>query len=74
MSYGLAIVTGGERGLGGAVVKKLSLRRIVLVVKMGIVEKWQKVFDACLVKQMNSIWQETPQGEIAHIIRALHPF
>ena len=23
---------------------------------------------------MNSIWQETPQGEIAHIIRALHPF
>ena len=43
-------------------------------VKTGVLVKWQKVFDACLVKQMNSIWQETPQGEIAHIIRALHPF
>ena len=43
-------------------------------VKTGVLLKWQKVFDACLVKQMNSIWQETPQGEIAHIITALHPF
>ena len=43
-------------------------------VKTVVFVKWQKVFDACLVKQMNSIWQETPQGEIAHIIRAFHQF
>ena len=40
----------------------------------GILVKWQKVFDACLGKQMNSIWHETPQGEMAHIIRAFHQF
>ena len=43
-------------------------------VKTRVLVKWQKVFDACLLKQMNSIWQETPQGEIAHIIRAFHQF
>ena len=43
-------------------------------VKTGVLVKWQKVFDACLVKQMNSIWQETPQGEMTHIIRAFHQF
>ena len=61
---------GTLRGCG----KKLRSWRKVEVVKTGVLVKWQKVFDACLVKQMNSIWQETPQGEIAHIIRALHPF
>ena len=44
------------------------------MVKLVFLEKWQKVFDACLVKQMNSIWQETPQGEMTHIIRASHQF
>ena len=43
-------------------------------VKMVFLEKWQKVFDACLVKQMNSMWHETLQGEISHIIRAFHQF
>ena len=43
-------------------------------VKTGVLVKLQKVFDACLVKQMNSIWQETPQGEMTHIIRASHQF
>ena len=40
----------------------------------GILVKWQKVFDACLGNQMNSIWNETPQGEMTHIIRAFHQF
>ena len=34
----------------------------------------QKVFDANLGKKMNSIWHETAQSELAHIIRAFHPF
>ena len=42
--------------------------------KNGILVKWQKVFDACLGNQMNSIWNETPQGEMTHIIRAFHQF
>ena len=41
---------------------------------MLITKLWQKVFDACLGKKMNSIWHETPQDEMAHIIRASHQF
>ena len=34
----------------------------------------QKVFDANLGKQMDSIWHETRQGEMALIVRAYHQF
>ena len=44
------------------------------VVKNGILVKWQKVFDAWLVKQMNSKCHETPQGEMTHINIAFHQF
>ena len=54
--------------------KKWRPWRRVEEVKTGVLVKWQKVFDACLVKKMNSIWHETPQGEMAHIIRASHQF
>ena len=54
--------------------KKLSSRRIVLVVKKVIFEKWQKVFDNGLGQQMISKCHETPQGELKHIIRAFHQF
>ena len=40
----------------------------------GILVKCQKVFDACLGKEMNFIWHETPQGEMEHIIRVFHQF
>ena len=43
-------------------------------VKNGILGKWQKVFDSCLGKQINSICNETPQGEMTQIIRAFHQF
>ena len=43
-------------------------------VKMMILEKWQKVFDDGLVKQMISTCHGTPQGEMTHIIRASHQF
>ena len=43
-------------------------------VKNGNLVKWQKEFDACLVKQMNSKCHETPHDEMTHIIRALHQF
>ena len=42
--------------------------------KNGILVKWQKVFDACLVRQMNSKCHDTPQGEMKHINRAFHQF
>ena len=61
---------GTLRGCG----KKLSSRRIVLVVKMVIFEKCQKVFDNGLVQQMISNCHETPQGEMAHTIRDFHKF
>ena len=54
--------------------KKLSSRRIVLVVKMVIFEKCEKVFDNGLGQQMISNCHETPQGEMTHIIRAFHQF
>ena len=44
------------------------------MVKNGILVKWQKVFDACLVRQMNSKCHETPQGEMTHINMAFHQF
>ena len=40
---------------------------IVVVLVIG-----QKVFVACLGKQMGFIWHETPQDEMAHIIRPFH--
>ena len=55
-------------------VKNIGSWRLVEVVKNGNLVKWEKVFDACLVNKMNSIWHETPKGEMAHIIRAFHPF
>ena len=58
----------------GSCGKNIGSWRLLEMVKNGILVKWQKVFDACLVNQMNSIWQETPRGEIAHIIRAFHQF
>ena len=42
--------------------------------KNGILVKWKKVFDAVLGKKMSPICHETPQDEMAHIIRAFHPF
>ena len=54
--------------------KNIGSWRLVEVVKNGILVKWQKVFDACLVKQMNSISHDTPQGEMAHIIRSFNQF
>ena len=39
---------------------------------MVFLEKWQKVFVVGLGKKMISICHETPQGEMAHIIRAFH--
>ena len=47
---------GTLRGCG----KELSSRRLVLVVKMVIFEKWQKVFDNDLGQQMISNCHETP--------------
>ena len=44
------------------------------MVKMVFLEKWQKVFDDGLVKQMISTCHGTPQGEMTHIIRASHQF
>ena len=61
-------MTWGSRG------KKIGSWRLVEVVKNGNLVKWEKVFDACLVNKMNSIWHETPKGEMAHIIRAFHQF
>ena len=58
----------------GSCGKKLRPWRLVEEVKNGILVKWQKVFDACLGKQMNSICHDTPQGEMTHIIRAFHQF
>ena len=58
----------------GSCGKNIGSWRLVEVVKNGILVKWQKVFDACLVKQMNSIWHETPQGEMAHIITSFNQF
>ena len=58
----------------GSCGKNIGSWRLVEVVKNEILVKWQKVFDACLVKQMNSIWHETPQGEMAHIIRSFNQF
>ena len=52
----------------------MSSSRIVEGVKIVVFAKCQKVFDNGLGKQMNSIWHETPQGEMAHIIRAFHQF
>ena len=43
-------------------------------VKVVVLVKWRKVFVDGLDRQMNSIWHETPQGEMAHIIRAFHQF
>ena len=61
---------GSRRSCG----KKWRSWRLVEVVKNGILVKWQKVFDACLVKQMIYIWHVTPQGEMSHIIRAFYQF
>ena len=40
--------------------------------KNGILVKWQEVFDAGLDKTMSPICHETPQDEMAHIIRVFH--
>ena len=42
--------------------------------KIGSLSFCQKVFDVGLGKQMFSIWHETPEGEMTHIIRAFHQF
>ena len=44
------------------------------MVKMVIFEKWPKVFDKGSGKKMISNCHETTQGEMTHIIRALHQF
>ena len=58
----------------GSCGKNIGSWRLVEVVKNGILVKRQKVFDAWLIKQMNSIWHDTPQGEMAHIIRSFNQF
>ena len=44
------------------------------MVKKVVLEILQKVFVPCLGKEKDSIWHETPQGEMTHIIRAFHQF
>ena len=43
-------------------------------VKVVVLVKWQKVFVVGLGNKMISICHEAQQGEMAHIIRAVHPF